>query len=64
MGVPLAGYNHGERRVPHWPLVEETKYTTVSCAAYLKPTYRGTVTTVYTSITIYTARTEPCIMIQ
>ena len=31
VGVPLAGYNHDERRVPHWPLGEETKYTTVSC---------------------------------
>lgn len=20
VGVPLAGYNHGQRRVPHWPL--------------------------------------------
>ena len=30
VGVPLAGYNHGERRVARWPLVEETKYTTVS----------------------------------
>lgn len=28
-GVPLAGYNHGERRVPHWPEPQETKYTTV-----------------------------------
>lgn len=26
-GVPLAGYNHGERRVPHWPLPVKTKYT-------------------------------------
>lgn len=35
VGVPLAGYNHAERRVPDWPLVEETKYTTVSCVVYL-----------------------------
>ena len=20
VGVPLAGYNHGQRRVPHWPI--------------------------------------------
>jgi hypothetical protein len=28
LGVPLAGYNHGVRRVPHWPLPEIKEYTT------------------------------------
>lgn len=28
VGAPLAGYNHGERRVPHWPDPVFTKYTT------------------------------------
>jgi neutral ceramidase len=27
VGVPLAGYNHGKRRVPFWPVPEFTKYT-------------------------------------
>ena len=53
MGVPLAGYNHGERRVPDWPLVEETKYTTVSCVLRICDT-------ITTGITIGTAKNEPC----
>lgn len=28
IGVPLAGYNHGDRRVPLWPVPEFTNYTT------------------------------------
>jgi hypothetical protein len=28
LGVPLAGYNHGDRRVPLWPLPEFGPYTT------------------------------------
>lgn len=28
IGVPLAGYNHGARRVPYWPLPSFAKYTT------------------------------------
>jgi len=28
IGIPLAGFNHGDRRVPHWPLPEFKKYTT------------------------------------
>jgi len=28
IGVPLAGYNHGKRRVPHWPLPSFNNYTT------------------------------------
>ena len=27
IGVPLAGYNHGPRRVPHWPIPEFKKYS-------------------------------------
>eukprot|EP01095_Lingulamoeba_sp_RSL-Kostka_P010630 TRINITY_DN3864_c0_g1_i1.p1 TRINITY_DN3864_c0_g1~~TRINITY_DN3864_c0_g1_i1.p1 ORF type:complete len:468 (+),score=190.18 TRINITY_DN3864_c0_g1_i1:25-1428(+) len=27
-GAPIAGFNHGDRRVPTWPLPHETKYTT------------------------------------
>jgi len=28
IGVPLAGYNHGQRRVPDWPIPVNTQYTT------------------------------------
>jgi len=28
IGVPLAGYNHGARRVPDWPVPKKTAYTT------------------------------------
>jgi len=28
LGVPLAGYNHGDRRVPYWPIPVTKKYTT------------------------------------
>jgi hypothetical protein len=28
VGVPLAGYNHGARRVPYWPLPSFARYTT------------------------------------
>ena len=28
VGAPLAGYNHGERRVKNWPVPHFTKYTT------------------------------------
>ena len=28
IGCPLAGYNHGDRRVPHWPIPQFKKYTT------------------------------------
>lgn len=28
LGVPLAGYNHGARAVPNWPLPEPREYTT------------------------------------
>ncbi|KNC56090.1 uncharacterized protein AMSG_02103 [Thecamonas trahens ATCC 50062] len=28
IGIPLAGYNHGDRRVPKWPLPQKRKYTT------------------------------------
>lgn len=28
VGAPLAGYNHGERRVKNWPIPHFTKYTT------------------------------------
>ncbi|EGD78316.1 hypothetical protein PTSG_09383 [Salpingoeca rosetta] len=28
LGVPLAGYNHGDRRVPYWPIPNNTAYTT------------------------------------
>jgi len=27
VGVPIAGYNHGDRRVPHWPIPEWGEYT-------------------------------------
>jgi len=27
IGVPLAGFNHGDRRVPYWPLPEPKEYT-------------------------------------
>lgn len=28
LGVPLAGFNHGERRVPFWPIPDPQKYST------------------------------------
>eukprot|EP01119_Soliformovum_irregulare_P005626 TRINITY_DN17381_c0_g1_i1.p1 TRINITY_DN17381_c0_g1~~TRINITY_DN17381_c0_g1_i1.p1 ORF type:complete len:487 (+),score=136.37 TRINITY_DN17381_c0_g1_i1:22-1461(+) len=28
LGVPLAGFNHGKRRVPYWPIPEFKNYTT------------------------------------
>ena len=28
IGVPLAGINHGDRRVKDWPIPKPTKYTT------------------------------------
>lgn len=28
IGIPLAGFNHGQRRVPYWPIPDPTPYTT------------------------------------
>ena len=28
IGVPIAGYNHGDRRVKKWPIPSFTRYTT------------------------------------
>jgi hypothetical protein len=28
VGAPLAGFNFGARRVPHWPIPEFKEYTT------------------------------------
>ncbi|XP_065899909.1 neutral ceramidase-like isoform X2 [Dysidea avara] len=40
-GVPLAGYNYADRRVPHWPEPQETKYTTwmMPSKGHLQPTW-------------------------
>ena len=41
VGVPLAGYNHGTRRVPHWPLKEVKEYTSymMPSVGQLEPSY-------------------------
>ena len=41
VGVPLSGYNHGTRRVPHWPLKEVTDYTSymMPSKGQLEPSY-------------------------
>jgi len=41
VGVPLAGYNHGARRVPFWPLPYFTEYTTFMTPSqgFLDPTW-------------------------
>ena len=41
VGVPLSGYNHGTRRVPHWPLKEVTEYTSymMPSKGQLEPSY-------------------------
>eukprot|EP00211_Chloroparvula_japonica_P002877 CAMPEP_0119124318 /NCGR_PEP_ID=MMETSP1310-20130426/3980_1 /TAXON_ID=464262 /ORGANISM="Genus nov. species nov., Strain RCC2339" /LENGTH=456 /DNA_ID=CAMNT_0007114257 /DNA_START=195 /DNA_END=1565 /DNA_ORIENTATION=+ len=40
-GVPIAGYNHGERRVPKFPIPQFTKYTTFMTPSqgFLNPTW-------------------------
>jgi neutral ceramidase len=41
VGVPLSGYNHGTRRVPHWPLKQVTQYTSymMPSVGQLEPSY-------------------------
>ena len=41
VGVPLSGYNHGTRRVPHWPLKEVKEYTSymMPSIGQLEPSY-------------------------
>ncbi|KJE90076.1 hypothetical protein CAOG_01451 [Capsaspora owczarzaki ATCC 30864] len=41
IGVPLGGYNHGERRVPNWPLPIRTNYTywMTPSVGHLDPTW-------------------------
>jgi len=41
IGVPLAGYNHGARRVPYWPIPDFGPYTTWMTGAlgHLDPTW-------------------------
>lgn len=41
LGVPLAGFNHGKRRAPDWPIPKLAKYTTfmMPSEGTLDPTY-------------------------
>jgi neutral ceramidase len=41
VGTPLAGFNHGARRVPHWPLPHVTDFTTfmTGSTGALNPTW-------------------------
>lgn len=41
LGVPLAGYNHGQRRVPYWPIPVFANYTTwmIGNKGALNPTW-------------------------